>query len=126
MAKKRYLKDENGNTRALSTNELGLEKPLVNENYDVNVFNRNMDKIDTAIKNVKNDLSNIDLTAERVEYSKNECTNVDEALDKLFKSDSDNKTSIYNAQNDITNLQNELGVNKNILQNNITEIREVL
>lgn len=119
MAKKKYLKDENGITRALATNELELEKPLGNENYDVNVFNNNMDKIDVAIKNVKNDLSNIDLTAERVEYNKNECSNVDVALDKLFQSDSENKTSILN-------LQNELGTNKNTLENNIQSIREVL
>lgn len=113
MAKKKYLKDENGITRALSTNELRLEKPLGNENYDVNVFNNNMDKIDVAIKNVKNDLSNIDLTAERVEYSKNECSNVDGALDKLFQSDSEIKTSIQEANTNITNIQNELSTNKN-------------
>lgn len=126
MAKKKYLKDENGITRALSTNELRLEKPLGNENYDVNVFNNNMDKIDVAIKNVKNDLSNIDLTAERVEYSKNECSNVDGALDKLFQSDSEIKTSIQEANTNITNLQNELGTNKQTLEANINAIREVL
>lgn len=126
MAKKKYLKDENGITRALSTNELRLEKPLGNENYDVNVFNNNMDKIDVAIKNVKNDLSNIDLTAERVEYSKNECSNVDGALDKLFQSDSEVKTSIQEANTNITNIQKELGTNKQTLEANINRIREVL
>ena len=126
MAKKKYLKDENGITRALSTNELRLEKPLGNENYDVNVFNNNMDKIDVAIKNVKNDLSNIDLTAERVEYSKNECSNVDEALDKLFQSDSENKTSIQEANTNITNLQNELTGQRQRLLNSQIEIRRLL
>ena len=132
MTKKKYLKNENGITRALATNELGLEQPLGNENYSIDVFNSNMDKIDVAIKNVKNDLSNIDLTAERVEYNKNECSNVDVALDKLFQSDSENKTSIQeantnitNIQNDITNIQNELGSNKQTLEANINAIREV-
>ena len=108
MAKKKYLKDENGITRALSTNELRLEKPLGNENYDVNVFNNNMDKIDVAIKNVKNDLSNIDLTAERVEYSKNECSNVDGALDKLFQSDSEIKTSILGIKDSVKSVVNSV------------------
>ena len=35
------------------TNNLQLEKPLLNENYDIEVHNRNMDKIDTAIQEVK-------------------------------------------------------------------------
>lgn len=126
MTKKKYLKYKNGITRALATNELGLEKPLGNENYSIDVFNNNMDKIDVAIKNIKNDLSNIDLTAERVEYNKNECSNVDGALDKLFQSDSDNKTSIQNAQNDIQNLQTELSGQRQRLINTQIEIRKLL
>ena len=126
MTKKKYLKDKNGITRALATNELGLEKPLGNENYSIDVFNNNMDKIDVAIKNIKNDLSNIDLTAERVEYNKNECSNVDEALDKLFQSDSENKTSIQEANTNITNLQNELTGQRQRLLNSQIEIRRLL
>ncbi len=122
MTKKKYLKDKNGITRALVTNELGLEKPLGNENYSIDVFNNNMDKIDVAIKNVKNDLSNIDLTAERVEYNKNECSNVDGALDKLFQSDLDNKTSILQQGKDISAIQKELGINKETLIANTIEI----
>ena len=126
MTKKKYLKYKNGITRALATNELGLEKPLGIENYSIDVFNNNMDKIDVAIKNIKNDLSNIDLTAERVEYNKNECSNVDGALDKLFQSDSDNKTIIQNAQNDIQNLQTELSGQRQRLINTQIEIRKLL
>ncbi|WP_195238684.1 hypothetical protein [Romboutsia sp. 1001285H_161024_C4] len=122
MAKKKYIKDENGKVRALSTSELGLEKPLGNENYDVNVFNRNMDKVDSAIKKVKSDLSNIDLTAERVEYSKNECTNVDEALDKLFQADSEHKTSILSLEEDAGDLTTLQTTNKTNLVNAINEV----
>lgn len=122
MTKKKYLKYKNGITRALATNELGLEKPLGNENYSIDVFNNNMDKIDVAIKNIKNDLNNIDLTAERVEYNKNECSNVDGALDKLFQSDSDNKTSILQQGKDISAIQKELGINKETLITNTIEI----
>ncbi len=122
MTKKKYLKYKNGITRALATNELGLEKPLGNENYSIDLFNNNMDKIDIAIKNIKNDLSNIDLTAERVEYNKNECSNVDGALDKLFQSDSDNKKSILQQGKDISAIQKELGINKETLIANTIEI----
>ena len=49
MAKK-YIKDSKGSTVAVTTDTLGLEKPLLNENYDIDVHNRNMDKIDEDLK----------------------------------------------------------------------------
>ena len=49
MAKK-YLKNEKGIVRAITTDSLQLEKPLLNENYDIDVHNRNMDKIDEDLK----------------------------------------------------------------------------
>ena len=58
MAKK-YLKNENGIVRAITSDNLGLEKPLVNENYDIEVHNRNMDKIDNAILDDRNNISNL-------------------------------------------------------------------
>ena len=98
------------------TNNLQLEKPLLNENYDIEVHNRNMDKIDTAIQEVKGKVDGLELTAERVSIAdstnKFEATNVEDAL-------LENKTSILN-------LQSELGTNKTTLQNNINAIREVL
>ena len=98
------------------TNNLQLEKPLLNENYDIEIHNRNMDKIDTAIQEVKGKVDGLELTAERVSIAdstnKFEATNVEEAL-------LENKTSILN-------LQSELGTNKATLQNNINAIREVL
>ena len=98
------------------TNNLQLEKPLLNENYDIEIHNRNMDKIDTAIQEVKGKVDGLELTAERVSIAdstnKFEATNVEDAL-------LENKTSILN-------LQKELGTNKSILEANINAIREVL
>ena len=115
MASK-YLKNENGIVRAITSDNLQLEKPLLNENYDIEVHNRNMDKIDSAIQEVKGKVDGLELTAERVSIAdptnKFEATNVEDAL-------LENKTSILN-------LQNELGTNKTTLQNNINAIREVL
>ena len=115
MASK-YLKNENGIVKAITTNNLQLEKPLLNENYDIEVHNRNMDKIDSAIQEVKGREDGLELTAERVSIAdptnKFEATNVEDAL-------LENKTSILS-------LQSELGTNKTTLQNNINEIREVL
>lgn len=72
MAKK-YLKNSDGITRATTTDTLQLEKPLLNENYDINVHNRNMDKIDEAIQGLRGKVDNIggivedlELTAEKV------------------------------------------------------------
>ena len=65
MAKK-YLKNENGIVRAVTSENLQLEKPLLNENYDINVHNRNMDKIDNAIQEVKGKVDGLELKAEKV------------------------------------------------------------
>ena len=92
MAKK-YIKDNEGIVRAVTSDNLQLEKPLLNENYDVNVFNRNMDKIDNAIQEVKGKIDGLELVAERVSIAdptnKFEATNVEDAL-------LENKTSILN------------------------------
>lgn len=115
MAKK-YLKNEKGIIRAVTSDNLQLEKPLLNENYDIEVHNRNMDKIDSAIQEVKGKIDGLELTAQRVSIAdptnKFEATNVEDAL-------LENKTSILE-------LQNELGTNKSTLQSNISAIREVL
>ena len=98
------------------TNNLKLEKPLQSENYNIDIFNSNADKIDTAIQEVKGKVDGLELTAERVSIAdpsnKFEATNVEDAL-------LENKTSILN-------LQKELGTNKSILETNINAIREVL
>ena len=104
MAKK-YIKDNEGIVRAVTSDNLQLEKPLLNENYDIEVHNRNMDKIDNAIQEVKGKIDGLELVAERVSIAdptnKFEATNVEDAL-------LENKTSILE-------LQAELGTNKNKL-----------
>lgn len=115
MASK-YLKNSEGIVRAITSDNLQLEKPLLNENYDIEVHNRNMDKIDNAIQEVKGKVDGLELTAQRVSIAdstnKFEATNVEDAL-------LENKTSILS-------LQEELGANKSSLENNINAIREVL
>lgn len=110
------MSNEKSLKRAITTTNLQLEKPLTTDYYDVNAFNRNMDKVDTAIQEVKGKVDGLELKAEKVSIAdstnKFEATNVEDAL-------LENKTSILN-------LQNELGTNKTTLQNNINAIREVL
>lgn len=50
---KKYLKNEKGIVRAITTENLQLEKPLLNEYYDIEVHNRNSDKIDSAITSIQ-------------------------------------------------------------------------
>ena len=102
MAKK-YLRNTNGIVRAVTSDNLQLEKPLLNENYDIEVHNRNMDKIDSAIQEVKGKIDGLELVASKVSMANG--SNVEEA---------------------ITNLQTELNGNVSTLENNINEIREVL
>ena len=106
MARK-YLKDNNGIVRAITTDNLQLEKPLLNENYDIEVHNRNMDKIDSAIQEVKGKVDGLELTAERVSIAdstnKFEATNVEDAL-------LENKTSILELQTEV-NGQRLRGIN---------------
>lgn len=85
---KKYLKNENGLVRAVTTEVLELEKPLVNEFYDINVFNRNMDKIEKAIKNTSSDAKGTSF-----DNSSNgmEATNVQDAIEE-------NKTSILSLE----------------------------
>ena len=102
MAKK-YLKNEKGIVRVVTSENLQLEKPLLNENYDIEVHNRNMDKIDNAIQEVKGKIDGLELVASNVIMANG--SNVEDA---------------------ITNLQNELNGNVSTLENNINAIREVL
>lgn len=60
------------------TDNLRLEKPLQSENYNIDVFNSNADKIDTAIQEVKGKVDGLELKAERVTIAD---------LDNYFTSD---------------------------------------
>ena len=48
------------------TNNLKLEKPLQSENYNIDIFNSNADKIDTAIQEIKGKVDGLELKAEKV------------------------------------------------------------
>ena len=48
------------------TDNLRLEKPLQSENYNIDIFNANADKIDSAIQEVKGKVDGLELKAERV------------------------------------------------------------
>lgn len=106
----KYLKSNEGIVRAVTTNNLQLEKPMLNENYDIDVHNRNMDKIDNAIQEVKGKIDGLELVASNVKMA--DGTTVEATV-------SANKSSILL-------LQEELGTNKIILESNINSIREVL
>ena len=69
MAKRKYIK-ENNLVKAINTDSLELQKPLVNEYYDINVHNSNMDKIDAGYKQNKNDISNINYELSKTENTK--------------------------------------------------------
>ena len=99
---KKYLK-ENGIVRAVTSENLQLEKPLLNENYDIEVHNRNMDKIDSAIQEVKGKIDGLELVASNVKMADE--TTVEEA---------------------ITNLQNELGINREGLIASCNQIIDLL
>lgn len=89
------------------TDNLRLEKPLQSENYNIDIFNANADKIDNAIQEVKGQVNGLELTAERVSIAdptnKFEATNVEDAL-------LENKTSILELQTEV-NGQRLRGIN---------------
>ena len=101
MAKK-YLKNEKGIVRAVTTDNLQLEKPLVNEHYDIEVHNRNSDKIDLAIQDLRNKLNNIgdiELIASKVIM--NDKSTVEDTV-------SANKANILEIQNEISGVRKTL------------------
>ena len=94
MAKK-YLKNESGVVRAVTSDNLQLEKPLLNENYDIEVHNRNMDKIDSAIQEVKGKIDGLELVASNVKMANG--TTVEDTINELFQSANNGKELIANA-----------------------------
>ena len=100
MAKK-YLKNEKGLVRATTTETLQLEKPLGSENYDIEVHNRNMDKLDSEIKGLKGKVDGLELKAENVSIADSSnlftSTNVEDALEELFQYANNGKKIIATA-----------------------------
>ena len=117
MAKK-YLKNENGIVRAVTSENLQLEKPLLNENYDIEVHNRNMDKIDSAIQEVKGKVDGLELTAEKVTLADKSnlfnATNVEDAL-------LENKRTIFEITENINDLKLSVSNGKELIANAITD-----
>ena len=95
---------------ATNTTNINLVKQEENEYYDINITNSNLDLIDSAIQNIKNEVDSLELTASNVTMA--DGSTVEEAV-------SANKASILS-------LQEELGSNKSTLEANINAIREVL
>ena len=98
MASK-YLKNSEGIVRAITSDNLQLEKPLLNENYDIEVHNRNMDKIDSAIQEVKGKVDGLELVASNVKMA--DGTTVEVTV-------STNKINISNLQSNVSSLQSEI------------------
>ena len=48
------------------TNNLKLEKPLQSENYNIDIFNSNADKIDNAIQEIQGKVDDLELKAAKV------------------------------------------------------------
>ena len=101
MAKK-YIKNENGIVRAVTSDNLQLEKPLVNENYDIEVHNRNMDKIDSAIQEVKGKIDGLELVASKVAMADGSTV----------------EATITTNKSNISTLQSEVSANKTSILNN--------
>ena len=89
------------------TNNLKLEKPLQSENYNIDIFNSNADKIDTAIQEIKGKVDGLDLKAEKVTLADKSnlftATNVEDAL-------LENKRTILELQTEV-NGQRLRGIN---------------
>ena len=89
------------------TNNLNLEKPLQSENYNIDIFNSNADKIDSAIQEVKGKVDGLDLKAEKVTLADKSnlfnATNVEDAL-------LENKRTILELQTEV-NGQRLRGIN---------------
>ena len=95
MASK-YLKNSEGIVRAITSDNLQLEKPLLNENYDIEVHNRNMDKIDSAIQEVKGKIDGLELVASNVKMADGSTV----------------QTTVTTNKSNITTLQSEVSANK--------------
>ena len=107
MARK-YLKDNEGIVKAITSDNLQLEKPLLNENYDIEVHNRNMDKIDSAIQEVKGKIDGLELVASNVKMA--DGTTVEVTV-------SANKSNIQTANSNISKLQSDVSANKTNISN---------
>ena len=63
---------------ATNTTNINLIKQEENEYYDINITNSNLDLIDNAIQNIKNEVDSLELTASNVTMA--DGTTVEEAI----------------------------------------------
>ena len=115
---KKYIKNENGIVRAVTSDNLQLEKPLLNENYDIEVHNRNMDKIDNAIQEVKGKIDGLELVASNVKMADGTTVQTTVTTNKsnistLQSEVSANKTSIQLLQEELNGAKSKLKANCN-------------
>ena len=128
MSKKRYIKDSKGATVSVTTDTLGLEKPLLNENYDIDVHNRNMDRIDEDLKPIDDSYiielfqHDGDTSNPRDYYTKAEADEKFATKEELENIDFSNLAT----KEEVEEIKSELGLNKSNLVNYISKIREVL
>ena len=94
------------------TSNLNLEKPLQSENYNVDVFNTNADKIDDAIQEVKAKVDGLELKAEKVTIADATgiftATNVEDALLENRNNIMSNTSNIISNTNLINSLNQEV------------------
>ena len=57
---KKYIKNEKGIVRAVTSENLQLEKPLLSDFYDINIHNSNMDKIDRAMQQTNGKITTLE------------------------------------------------------------------
>ena len=90
------------------TSNLNLEKPLQSENYNVDIFNANADKIDQAIQDVKSKVDGLELKAEKVTIADNgnyfTSNNVEGALSELAFELNGQRARAINIHNQLENL----------------------
>ena len=105
------------------TTNYGLKKPSASDIVNIDDFNYNADAIDSAIQEVKGKVDGLELKAEKVTLADRsnlfDATNVEDAL-------LENKTSIQNANSNISKLQSDVSANKaNIssLQSNVSSLQ---
>ena len=94
------------------TSNLNLEKPLQSENYNVDVFNTNADKIDKAIQEVKGKVDGLELKAEKVTIADNgnyfASNNVEGALSELAFASSELAFELRGQRTRAINIHNQL------------------
>ena len=90
------------------TDNLRLEKPLQSENYNIDIFNANADKIDIAIQEVKGKVDGLELKAEKVTIVDDgnyfNSNNVEGALSELAFELNGQRTRAINIHNQLENL----------------------